>query len=259
MMFHHTRRIGGCLRLRVSNPAAIHPADESGRTQATSAESGLKACSAVHPGRLRRGLPPSWHRCQQQGLNLFGLIMSSLGASRTWDFQIRSGSDSDFCECSGTIGCWRALSPITFAPCCTRFRPRSEQCFKRDAPRRHRFSSCGARARRDDNSRALPRRKIPRRAFFLGPGGNLERGHRRLAVKKSAVFAPLIRDAAGRLAFGETILTPCLNPSARHSARCATRTATSIAANPKQKAISLSDHLGAMVSDREWSSCSARR
>ena len=82
----------------------------------------------------------------------------------------------------------------------------------------------------DDKFAALYRAGKIHGGVFLGRGQEALSAAIGVSLKKGDVFAPLIRDAAGRLAFGEPVLTRCARISARRSARCAGATAMSIAA-----------------------------
>jgi TPP-dependent pyruvate/acetoin dehydrogenase alpha subunit len=86
----------------------------------------------------------------------------------------------------------------------------------------------------DDKFAALYRAGKIHGGVFLGRGQEALSVAVGLSLKKGDVFAPLIRDTAGRLAFGEPCLTPCGRISARRSARCAAATATSIAAGRRR-------------------------
>ena len=90
----------------------------------------------------------------------------------------------------------------------------------------------------DDKFAALYRAGKIHGGVFLGRGQEALSAAVGVSLKKTDVFAPLIRDAAGRLAFGETVSGRRAQLiSARRSARCAGATAMFIAAS-RSKVIS---------------------
>ena len=82
----------------------------------------------------------------------------------------------------------------------------------------------------DDKFAALYRAGKIHGGVFLGRGQEAFSAAIGVSLEKGDVFAPLIRDAAGRLAFGEPSWTPSALISVPRSARCAGATAMSIAA-----------------------------
>jgi TPP-dependent pyruvate/acetoin dehydrogenase alpha subunit len=68
---------------------------------------------------------------------------------------------------------------------------------------------------------------------FLGRGQEALSASLGTALRKGDIFAPLIRDMAGRLAFGEAPWMPCAPTSAPGWARCAGGMATSIGGSRK--------------------------
>ncbi len=88
----------------------------------------------------------------------------------------------------------------------------------------------------DDKFAALYRAGKIHGGVFLGRGQEALSAAIGVSLKKTDVFAPLIRDAAGRLAFGETVLDAVRTYLGHRSAPCAGATAMSIGAN-RRKAI----------------------
>jgi TPP-dependent pyruvate/acetoin dehydrogenase alpha subunit len=87
----------------------------------------------------------------------------------------------------------------------------------------------------DDKFAALYRAGKIHGGVFLGRGQEALSASIGVSLKKGDVFAPLIRDTAGRLAFGEPILDARADLSRfARSARCAGATATSIAADRRK-------------------------
>ena len=101
----------------------------------------------------------------------------------------------------------------------------------------------------DDKFASLYRGGKIHGGVFLGRGQEALSVAIGLRLRKGDIFAPLIRDAAGRLAFGETVLDAVrtylgspLGPDARAA------TAMSIAAIPAPGYLPMISHLGAMIS-----------
>ena len=104
--------------------------------------------------------------------------------------------------------CWRAAPAIKSRPCLKRWlnaKPADQTATSRDTLlAAFRFM---LRARLlDDKFAALYRAGKIHGGVFLGRGQEALSAAIGVSLKKTDVFAPLIRDAAGRLAFGETVL-----------------------------------------------------
>jgi len=81
----------------------------------------------------------------------------------------------------------------------------------------------------DDKFAALYRAGKIHGGVFLGRGQEALSAAIGVHLNKSDVFAPLIRDAAGRLAFGEPVIDAVRTYLGSALGRCADATATSIA------------------------------
>src|SRR3954471_4228831 len=90
--------------------------------------------------------------------------------------------------------------------------------------------------------------KIPGGGVYLGKGQEAVSVALGLALRKGDVFAPLIRDGAGRLAFGETVvegLRPCLGSSLGPMRG---RDGNVHRGRPRDGYLPMISHLGAMIS-----------
>ena len=136
-------------------------------------------------------------------------------------------------------------------PCCKRCMTPAGRRQRRlsGKPASPRFASCCWRGCWMTNSpRFIARGKI-HGGVFLGRGQEALSASVGVSLKKGDVFAPLIRDAAGRLAFGESDPRRRADAiSAPRSARCAGATATFIAAGRERGYLPMVSHLGAMIS-----------
>ena len=101
----------------------------------------------------------------------------------------------------------------------------------------------------DDKFAALYRAGKIHGGVFLGRGQEALSASVGVSLRKTDVFAPLIRDAAGRLAFGETVLDAIRNYLGSSSwVPCAGATAMCIAGKPLEGYFPMISHLGAMIS-----------
>jgi pyruvate dehydrogenase E1 component alpha subunit/2-oxoisovalerate dehydrogenase E1 component alpha subunit len=100
----------------------------------------------------------------------------------------------------------------------------------------------------DDKFAALWRSGRIHGGVFLGRGQEALSAATGISLKKGDVFAPLIRDAAGRLAFGETVLDAARTylGSARGPMRG--RDGNVHRGKPREGSLPMISHLGAMIS-----------
>ena len=108
---------------------------------------------------------------------------------------------------------------------------------------------CMLRARLlDDKFAALYRAGKIHGGVFLGRGQEALSVAIGLALKKSDVFAPLIRDAAGRLAFGETVLDAARTYLGSALGPMRGRDGNVHRGRPREGLVPMISHLGAMIS-----------
>jgi TPP-dependent pyruvate/acetoin dehydrogenase alpha subunit len=100
----------------------------------------------------------------------------------------------------------------------------------------------------DDKFAALYRAGKIHGGVFLGRGQEALSAAIGLSLKKSDVFAPLIRDAAGRLAFGETILDGVRTYLGSALGPMRGRDGNVHRGNPRDGLLPMVSHLGAMIS-----------
>ncbi|MGA2246917.1 MAG: thiamine pyrophosphate-dependent dehydrogenase E1 component subunit alpha [Verrucomicrobiota bacterium] len=108
---------------------------------------------------------------------------------------------------------------------------------------------CMLRARLlDDKMAALYRAGKIQGGVFLGRGQEALSAAVGLSLKKNDVFAPLIRDTAGRLAFGESVLDGLRTYLGSALGPMRGRDGNVHRGNPRQGQLPMISHLGAMVS-----------
>jgi len=108
---------------------------------------------------------------------------------------------------------------------------------------------CMLRARLlDDKFAALYRSNKIHGGVFLGRGQEALSAATGLSLNKTDVFAPLIRDAAGRLAFGETVLDAVRTYLGSALGPMRGRDGNVHRGNPRAGLLPMISHLGAMVS-----------
>jgi pyruvate dehydrogenase E1 component alpha subunit/2-oxoisovalerate dehydrogenase E1 component alpha subunit len=108
---------------------------------------------------------------------------------------------------------------------------------------------CMLRARLlDDKLAALYRAGKIQGGVFLGRGQEALSAATGLSLKKGDVFAPLIRDTAGRLAFGEPVLDAVRTYFGSALGSMRGRDGNVHRGNPRQGLLAMISHLGAMVS-----------
>src|SRR5215469_4802820 len=108
---------------------------------------------------------------------------------------------------------------------------------------------CMLRARLlDDKFAALYRAGKIHGGVFLGRGQEALSSAIGLSLNKNDIFAPLIRDAAGRLAFGETVLDAVRTYLGSALGPMRGRDGNVHRGNPRQGQLPMISHLGAMVS-----------
>src|SRR5882672_12575484 len=100
----------------------------------------------------------------------------------------------------------------------------------------------------DDKFAALYRAGKIHGGVFLGRGQEALSAAIGVSLKKSDVFAPLIRDAAGRLAFGETILDAIRTFFGSALGPMRGRDGNVHRGRPKEGILPMISHLGAMIS-----------
>jgi pyruvate dehydrogenase E1 component alpha subunit/2-oxoisovalerate dehydrogenase E1 component alpha subunit len=100
----------------------------------------------------------------------------------------------------------------------------------------------------DDKFAALYRAGKIHGGVFLGRGQEALSAAIGLALKKTDVFAPLIRDTAGRLAFGEPVLDAVRTYMGSSLGPMRGRDGNVHRGNPRQGLLPMISHLGAMVS-----------
>src|ERR1017187_4768438 len=100
----------------------------------------------------------------------------------------------------------------------------------------------------DDKFAALYRAGKIHGGVFLGRGQEALSAATGVSLKKTDVFAPLIRDAAGRLAFGETILDAVRTYLGSALGPMRGRDGNVHRGNPRAGYLPMISHLGAMVS-----------
>lgn len=100
----------------------------------------------------------------------------------------------------------------------------------------------------DDKFAALYRAGKIHGGVFLGRGQEALSTAIGISLKKGDVFAPLIRDAAGRLAFGETILDAARTYMGSALGPMRGRDGNVHRGNPKEGYLPMISHLGAMIS-----------
>jgi pyruvate dehydrogenase E1 component alpha subunit/2-oxoisovalerate dehydrogenase E1 component alpha subunit len=100
----------------------------------------------------------------------------------------------------------------------------------------------------DDKFAALYRAGKIQGGVFLGRGQEALSAAVGVSLKKGDVFAPLIRDAAGRLAFGETILDAVRTYLGSALGPMRGRDGNVHRGNPRAGQLPMISHLGAMVS-----------
>src|SRR5215469_8439346 len=108
---------------------------------------------------------------------------------------------------------------------------------------------CMLRARLlDDKFAALYRAGKIHGGVFLGRGQEALSSAIGLSLNKNDIFAPLIRDAAGRLAFGESVLDAVRTYLGSALGPMRGRDGNVHRGNPRQGLLPMISHLGAMVS-----------
>ena len=100
----------------------------------------------------------------------------------------------------------------------------------------------------DDKFAALWRSGRIHGGVFLGRGQEALSAAAGVSLKKSDVFAPLIRDAAGRLAFGETVLDAARTYLGSALGPMRGRDGNVHRGKPKEGYLAMISHLGAMIS-----------
>ncbi|HXE42888.1 MAG TPA: thiamine pyrophosphate-dependent dehydrogenase E1 component subunit alpha [Candidatus Baltobacteraceae bacterium] len=100
----------------------------------------------------------------------------------------------------------------------------------------------------DDKFAALYRAGKIHGGVFLGRGQEALSAAIGVSLKKGDVFAPLIRDGAGRLAFGETILDAVRTYMGSALGPMRGRDGNVHRGNPKEGYLPMISHLGAMIS-----------
>src|SRR5215471_8006791 len=100
----------------------------------------------------------------------------------------------------------------------------------------------------DDKFASLYRMGKIHGGVFLGRGQEALSVATGLALRKGDVFAPLIRDAAGRLAFGEPILDAVRNYLGSPLGPMRARDGNVHRGRPKEGLLPMISHLGAMIS-----------
>src|ERR1700722_10959022 len=100
----------------------------------------------------------------------------------------------------------------------------------------------------DDKFAALYRAGKIHGGVFLGRGQEALSAAVGISLKKTDVFAPLIRDAAGRLAFGETILDAVRTYLGSPLGPMRGRDGNVHRGRPQQGYLPMISHLGAMIS-----------
>jgi acetoin:2,6-dichlorophenolindophenol oxidoreductase subunit alpha len=100
----------------------------------------------------------------------------------------------------------------------------------------------------DDKFAALYRAGKIHGGVFLGRGQEALSAAAGLSLKKDDVFAPLIRDAAGRLAFGETVLDAVRTYLGSPLGPMRGRDGNVHRGNPREGLLPMISHLGAMIS-----------
>src|ERR1700722_4989720 len=100
----------------------------------------------------------------------------------------------------------------------------------------------------DDKFAALYRAGKIHGGVFLGRGQEALSASIGVSLKKTDVFAPLIRDAAGRLAFGETVLDAVRTYLGSPLGPMRARDGNVHRGKPKAGYLPMVSHLGAMVS-----------
>src|SRR5712691_12263825 len=99
----------------------------------------------------------------------------------------------------------------------------------------------------DDKFASLYRMGKIHGGVFLGRGQEALSAAIGLALRKGDVFAPLIRDAAGRLAFGETILDAVRTYLGSPLGPMRARDGNVHRGKPKEGLLPMISHLGAMI------------
>ena len=100
----------------------------------------------------------------------------------------------------------------------------------------------------DDKLAALYRAGKIHGGVFLGRGQEALSASIGISLKKGDVFAPLIRDAAGRLAFGETVLDSVRTCLGSALGPMRGRDGNVHRGHPREGLLPMISHLGAMVS-----------
>src|ERR1039458_5129644 len=100
----------------------------------------------------------------------------------------------------------------------------------------------------DDKFAALYRAGKIHGGVFLGRGQEALSAAIGVSIKKSDVFAPLIRDAAGRLAFGESVLDAARTYLGSALGPMRGRDGNVHRGKPKEGYLPMISHLGAMIS-----------
>src|SRR5271170_6914005 len=100
----------------------------------------------------------------------------------------------------------------------------------------------------DDKFAALYRAGKIHGGVFLGRGQEALSVAVGISLKKGDVFAPLIRDAAGRLAFGETILDSARTYLGSALGPMRGRDGNVHRGRPREGVLPMISHLGAMIS-----------
>src|ERR1700759_4437410 len=100
----------------------------------------------------------------------------------------------------------------------------------------------------DEKFAALSRSSKINGGVFLGKGQEALSAAVGVSLQKGDVFAPLIRDAAGRLAFGETVLDSVRTYLGSPLGPMRARDGNVHRGNPKAGYLPMISHLGAMIS-----------
>src|SRR5258708_3406373 len=100
----------------------------------------------------------------------------------------------------------------------------------------------------DDKFASLYRMGKIHGGVFLGRGQEALSAATGMALRKGDIFAPLIRDAAGRLAFGEPVLDAVRTYLGSALGPCRGREGNVHRGRPKEGLLSMISHLGAMIS-----------
>jgi TPP-dependent pyruvate/acetoin dehydrogenase alpha subunit len=146
--------------------------------------------------------------------------------------------------------CVKTMNPVTLSPMLQTLECRGSQDVASSFPEQYRkaFSLMVVSRVLDDKMAGLYRAGKIHGGVFLGRGQEALSVSIGLALRQGDIFAPLIRDGAGRLAFGEPILDAVRTYLGSALGPMRGRDGNVHRGRPKEGLLAMISHLGAMIS-----------